>query len=172
MAGSSSHSGRIPWKLCVGSCLDQTQLNNCIPWWVYFLMTKKRKAKQSCNSFNLPTFRQEGVHLEIYKPIFVEVTTTEGEVLKCRCYQQITELEEDRRPSAVYKNVMVRGARENGVPEDYINNELITIIDNGYDGDVEVKLELEKRKLDWRWKIICICWYPSDTAPKSSNNSR
>jgi len=91
---------------------------------------------------------QEGVHLEIYKPIFVEVTTTEGEVLKCRCYQQITELEEDRRPSAVYKNVMVRGARENGVPEDYINNELITIIDNGYDGDVEVKLELEKRKLD------------------------
>ena len=69
-------------------------------------------------------------------------------MLKCRCYQQITELEEDRRPSAVYKNVMVRGARENGVPEDYINNELITIIDNGYDGDVEVKLELEKRKLD------------------------
>ena len=43
---------------------------------------------------------------------------------------------------------MVKGARENGVPEDYIKNELITIIDNGYNGDVEVSLELEKPKLD------------------------
>lgn len=57
-------------------------------------------------------------------------------------------MEEDRRPSAVYKNVMVQGARENGVPEDYINNELMTIIDNGYDGNVEVRLNLEKPKLD------------------------
>ena len=43
---------------------------------------------------------------------------------------------------------MVQGARENGVPEDYINNELMTIIDNGYDGNVEVRLNLEKPKLD------------------------
>ena len=73
------------------------------------------------------------------------MTTVGGEVLNCRCYQQIRELEEDRRPSAIYKNVMVRGAIENGVPKDYIMNELHAIIDNGYDGEVEVQLDLLKK---------------------------
>lgn len=68
--------------------------------------------------------------------------TTDGEMLNCRCYQQIKEWESERRPSAVYKNVMIKGARENGIPEYYIKNTLETIVDNGYDGEVEVKLDL------------------------------
>lgn len=74
----------------------------------------------------------------------MQVTTTTGETLTCRCYQQIRPWEADRRPSAVYKNVMIRGARKNGVPEDYVKNHLETIEDNGYDGDVEVSLDLLK----------------------------
>ena len=53
--------------------------------------------------------------------------------------------EEDKRPSAVYKNVMIRGARENGVPEDYIVNHLEKIVDNGYNGEVQVNLDLLRK---------------------------
>ena len=51
----------------------------------------------------------------------------------------------DRRPSAVYKNVMIQGAKENGVPDDYIKNCLEAIEDNGYTGEVQVKLDLLKK---------------------------
>ena len=35
-------------------------------------------------------------------------------------------------PSKVYKNVIIQGAKQNGLPEDYIN-QLENIQDNGYD---------------------------------------
>ncbi|XP_046446169.1 gamma-glutamylcyclotransferase-like [Daphnia pulex] len=85
---------------------------------------------------------QEGVHQGIYKPLTVKVTTVNGETLNCRCYQQICEWEVDRRPSVVYKNIMIKGAKENGVPEDYIKNNLENIEDNGYNGEVQVKMDL------------------------------
>ena len=40
---------------------------------------------------------------------------------------------------------MIMGARENGVPEDYIKNHLETIEDNGYNGEVQVKMDLLKK---------------------------
>ncbi|XP_057371487.1 gamma-glutamylcyclotransferase-like isoform X1 [Daphnia carinata] len=85
---------------------------------------------------------QEGVHQEIYRPLSVQVVTLEGETLICRCYQQTREWEIDRRPSAVYKNIMIRGAKENGIPDHYIKNNLETIEDNGYNGEVQVKMDL------------------------------
>jgi len=39
---------------------------------------------------------------------------------------------------------MIRGARENGVPDDYIRY-LEAIEDNGYDGEVQVSLDLLKK---------------------------
>ena len=47
----------------------------------------------------------------------------------------------DCRPSAVYKRVIVQGAIENKLPADYIKK-LENIEDNGYDGEVDVKLPL------------------------------
>ena len=47
----------------------------------------------------------------------------------------------DCRPSTVYKRVIVKGATENGLPAEYIKK-LETIEDNGYDGEVDVKLPL------------------------------
>ena len=35
-------------------------------------------------------------------------------------------------PSKIYKNVIIQGAKQNGLPEDYIN-QLENIQDNGYD---------------------------------------
>ncbi len=75
----------------------------------------------------------------------MQVTTIDGEVLQCRSYQQVQDWEMDRRPSIVYKNVMIRGARENGVPDEYIKNCLEAIVDNGYDGQVEIQMDLLKK---------------------------
>lgn len=88
--------------------------------------------------------RQEGVHQNIYKPIFTDAITDLGKRLMCRCYQQVWPEEVDKRPSKVYKNVMICGAKENGVPENYIQSVLMQIEDNGYSGEVHVKLALKE----------------------------
>lgn len=75
----------------------------------------------------------------------VQVTTQDGTILNCRCYQQTQNWEIDRRPSLVYKNIMITGAKENGLPEEYISNTLESIVDNGYNGEVQVKLDLLKK---------------------------
>ena len=69
------------------------------------------------------------------------MTTTGGQVVHCRSYQLLRVGYADKRPSAVYKNVLVRGARENLVPHDYITQHLSTIVDNGYTGTVQVQLD-------------------------------
>ena len=86
--------------------------------------------------------RQEGVTRGIYQALAVQVITATGEKLHCRTYQQTRPWEEDHRPSTTYKNFILRGARENNLPKDYIENYLETILDNGYDGQVEDTLDL------------------------------
>ena len=39
-------------------------------------------------------------------------------------------------PSKVYKNVIIQGAKQNGLPADYIN-QLENIQDNGYDKELD-----------------------------------
>lgn len=66
----------------------------------------------------------------------------------CRVYQQcvtpeyvenMQELPQERKPSAVYLKTMILGARESGLPEDY--QEFIqSIPHNGYDGEVDLEL--------------------------------
>lgn len=95
-------------------------------------------------SNSIDFIRQEGVHLLIYKPITVRVTTASGQVLSCRSYQLLKLGYADKRPSAVYKNVLIQGARENRVPDYYIRHHLETIVDNGYTGKVDVRLDTQK----------------------------
>ena len=52
--------------------------------------------------------------------------------------------EEDKRPSYVYKDVIVRGAEEHNIPKEYLDW-LRKIEDNGYRGDVNVALDLKER---------------------------
>ncbi|XP_042227716.1 gamma-glutamylcyclotransferase-like [Homarus americanus] len=86
---------------------------------------------------------QEGVHKGIYKVLEVDVETPSGESVKARSYQVIRPLEEDRRPSFVYMEVILQGARENGLPEGYIKF-LESIEHNGYSGKVDVNIDLLK----------------------------
>ncbi|XP_066942374.1 gamma-glutamylcyclotransferase-like isoform X1 [Macrobrachium rosenbergii] len=90
-----------------------------------------------------PSETQECVHQGIYKAVEVDVETLTGEQVRARSYQIIRPLEQDRRPSSVYLDVIVRGAKENGLPEDYVKF-LEGIEHNGYNGEVDVKLDLEK----------------------------
>ncbi|KAK0078133.1 hypothetical protein PV325_003009 [Microctonus aethiopoides] len=84
--------------------------------------------------------RQEGVDKGIYLGLYVDVINETGTVYRCRCYQQLknvddhvplTELPEDRRPSLTYLKTMVKGAQECRLPANYIES-LKKIKHNGH----------------------------------------
>ncbi|XP_063610195.1 gamma-glutamylcyclotransferase-like [Penaeus indicus] len=91
--------------------------------------------------------KQEGVDHGVYKAIEVDVEASDGKMVKARSYQLIRPLEKDRRPSFVYLDVILRGAKENGLPKDYIDF-LEGIEHNGYKGKVEVNLNINKQNAD------------------------
>ncbi|KAG5884656.1 hypothetical protein JTB14_005400 [Gonioctena quinquepunctata] len=90
--------------------------------------------------------KQEGVHANIYYPINVDVRTSDGEVVKCRCYRQVGSAEEvkledlpaERKPTPAYVDTMVKGAEESGIPVEYINL-LKKIPHNGSDVKPDLK---------------------------------
>lgn len=97
-------------------------------------------------------YRQEGVAANIYKPLQVDVKCSDGTTKNCRTYQQtavpalvqnLRDLPLERKPSKVYWKVIIQGAKESGLPDDYqtfLNN----IPHNGYDGEIDINLDLDK----------------------------
>lgn len=90
--------------------------------------------------------RQEGVSENIYIPLTVDVETADGKIRKCRTYQQtvkitdtnsVTDLPNERKPSAIYLRTILKGAKESGLPEEY-QTFLKTIPHNGYAGEVDI----------------------------------
>ena len=75
-----------------------------------------------------------------YEPINVNVTSQTGETYNCRCYRVACEVEGDWRPSPHYKKVIISGAMENNLPEEYIEK-LKCIEDNGYTGKIRQDLQ-------------------------------
>lgn len=78
---------------------------------------------------NLPSLdSQEGVHNSVYKPMEVEVETPTGRTENCRVYMlcdnpgPLTSPHQEftAQPSQTYINVIISGAIESGLPEDYI----------------------------------------------------
>lgn len=72
--------------------------------------------------------RQEGVHLNKYVPFNVTVETPEGESKTCRCYKLVDNPpplgpnnEFTKEPSKTYLSVIITGAKETGLPEEYLN---------------------------------------------------
>ena len=93
---------------------------------------------------------QEGVNDGIYERIAVR-PIVDGQPVDCVAYQ-ITNVTRDNaiashgnqlRPSTVYKNVIIRGAKEHELPAEYIKY-LEEIPDNGYNGAVEVHIRLNE----------------------------
>lgn len=93
---------------------------------------------------------QEGVNKNIYFPLMVDVELPDGTLKKCRVYQQyeipepnldIDKLPKERQPSAVYLKTIIMGAKESNLPL-YYQEFLGKIPHNGYNGDVDIGLDL------------------------------
>ncbi|XP_067652490.1 gamma-glutamylcyclotransferase-like [Haliotis asinina] len=84
-----------------------------------------------------------------YQRRMVTVTTPDGTTYTCRTYELDGEFDISHTPSPQYKDVIVRGAKQNGLPEAYIS-QLEAIEDNGFQGKIPVynKLicQLEKQQ--------------------------
>ena len=80
--------------------------------------------------------RQEGK----YKPTDVEVTTPDGNCQRCRTYiaqPNSAKSTFDTRPSPYYLDVIVRGAKQNNLPAEYLSF-LESMETNGYSGECSV----------------------------------
>ncbi|XP_011305035.1 gamma-glutamylcyclotransferase-like [Fopius arisanus] len=94
---------------------------------------------------NLPDLdRQEGVDVNHYFSLDVDVKSPDGKIFKCRVYQQcnnpkesldVSNLPSDRQPSYSYLSTIIAGAQESGIPSDYINF-LKSIKHNGFIGEL------------------------------------
>lgn len=83
-------------------------------------------------------YSQEGVESGIYRPIEVNVETADKRLLTCRSYRLCETTDEgDNRPSPQYLDVILRGARQNKLPEDYVDF-LKSFEHNNYQGTVEL----------------------------------
>lgn len=87
---------------------------------------------------------QEGVHMNIYRPLQVSVETPSGNSLDCRVYMLCNnpgELPPNKnftsQPSKTYIDVIISGSVESGLPEDYIQF-LQSAEHNGQQGIPEV----------------------------------
>jgi len=78
------------------------------------------------------TCRQEGPR---YKQVEVEVVTPEGKVMNCRSFNLRNPELRDGPPSPQYLRTVLLGAKENHLPEEYVQR-LMQVKDNGYQGEV------------------------------------
>ncbi|CAG5120732.1 unnamed protein product, partial [Candidula unifasciata] len=65
-----------------------------------------------------------------YQPIEVSVANQQGQIIKCRTYEMDRDTVDDPKPSPHYKKVVLAGARQNGLPEEYVRF-LESFPDNG-----------------------------------------
>ncbi|XP_057333626.1 gamma-glutamylcyclotransferase-like [Microplitis mediator] len=72
---------------------------------------------------------REVVHVDLYKVIVIEVTSLSGKVYQCRSYKaaedpklvvKLDQLPDDRLPSSLYMQVLIKGAQDHHLPQDYI----------------------------------------------------
>jgi hypothetical protein len=85
-------------------------------------------------------YRQEAVSLGHYQRLIVMITKLDGKsVLKCVTYEKVDKNEVIGRPSPAYKNVIINGAKQINLPEDYIKF-LRSFDDNNYQGEINVDL--------------------------------
>ncbi|KYM76863.1 Gamma-glutamylcyclotransferase [Atta colombica] len=121
-----------------GASATIVETEHSVVWGIIWELDKCNLATLDC---------QEGVQDNIYHAMSVNVETPGGRTLNCRVYQQCNNPKEyikpedfpmDKRPSPLYLNTILKGAKENKLPTDYIKF-LKTIPDNGYEGDYDIR---------------------------------
>ncbi|XP_002737921.1 gamma-glutamylcyclotransferase-like [Saccoglossus kowalevskii] len=89
--------------------------------------------------------REDFVDKGVFRNFEVTVMTPDNKPLKCCCFQMCDPLPEPGFPSPHYLSVIVDGAIQRGLPEDYIAA-LKATPDNGYQGKVNVMDDIVKNK--------------------------
>ena len=84
--------------------------------------------------------KQEGVP-KIYERIKVSVVSPELQRYNAWSYNLVTGLDADPIPSAVYQKVILKGAMEHGLPDEYLKF-LCEIKNNGFEGNDESPMKL------------------------------
>jgi len=113
-----------------GAAATVVEDSNCHVWGVVWQLDKKDIANLDRQEFG-------------YDPITFTVETDAGQKLECRSYVVSgTPAILDKRPSQVYKNVIIKGATEHRLPPEYIE-QLKNIEDNGYAGPVGIELSYD-----------------------------
>jgi len=87
--------------------------------------------------------KQEGVP-KVYNRIEVQVEMGDGSKMSAYTYFLVKPEEKDKRPSKIYLDVILTGAKEHILPDHYLTK-LESIEHNGYAGDVNLGLDLDKR---------------------------
>jgi gamma-glutamylcyclotransferase len=80
--------------------------------------------------------RTEGVHLELYRRVPVEVVTATGERIAAFAYQSSAVIE-GRKPSPRYMRLLLEGAEQHGLPAEwvaYLNGLPLAVDERGADG--------------------------------------
>ncbi|XP_040577054.1 gamma-glutamylcyclotransferase [Lepeophtheirus salmonis] len=88
--------------------------------------------------------KQEGVESSIYRRLSISINLEDSsDPIDAYTYQLTEEScnkgSQDKRPSKIYKNVIVNGAKEHNLNVNYIKL-LEGIQDNGYEGQVEINV--------------------------------
>lgn len=96
--------------------------------------------------------KQECGGNEMYFSLDVNVEMVkDGALKRCRTYQHVAEtprvedmrkLPKERQPSGVYMKVIREGAKESGLPKEWLEW-LANVPDNGYNGKVAVQVDFE-----------------------------
>ena len=84
----------------------------------------------------------------MFYPFFFQATNEKSEAFSCVSYQLLEKHMENstKVPSKIYKNVIIQGAKQNGLPAEYISK-LENIQDNGYDKKLDDMLAEVRKKL-------------------------
>ena len=87
-------------------------------------------------------------NLFYYYLFSLQAVNENSEKFSCVSYQLLDKHMENstKIPSKIYKNVIIKGAKQNGLPLEYITH-LEKIPDNGYDKNLEDMLEQVGKKL-------------------------
>ncbi|KAL6262422.1 hypothetical protein P5V15_007508 [Pogonomyrmex californicus] len=124
-----------------GTSATIVETENSVVWGVVWEINKCNLSTLDC---------QEGVQDKIYHAMQINVETPSGTTLNCRVYQQCDNPKEyikpedfpmEKRPSPLYINMILEGAKENNLPADYIEF-LKSIPHNGYEGEYDISLSL------------------------------
>ncbi|XP_055934197.1 gamma-glutamylcyclotransferase-like [Argiope bruennichi] len=113
------------WKGAVATILE---CKNDSVWGVVWEISKEHEEKLDLQEKD-------------YQPLILPIETELFGKLNCKVYQRLVHKEEMDLVSCIYKAVCIQGAKEHGLPLEYIKK-LEAIQDNNYKGPIDIPVKI------------------------------